>query len=56
MQEKNMRKNRPGAGEQDGSLYKLLLENEKVRVLEIRFKPDEKVKMHWHFTPITYPN
>jgi quercetin dioxygenase-like cupin family protein len=31
-----------------GNSYKLLMENEKVRVLEIRLKPGEKAPMHNH--------
>ncbi len=31
-----------------GKAYKLLMENEKVRVLDIRLKPGEKAPMHNH--------
>lgn len=38
----------PDVMEAAGNVYKLLLENEKVRVLEIRLKPGEKAPMHNH--------
>ena len=28
--------------------YKVLLENDRVRVLDFRLKPGEKAAMHWH--------
>ncbi|MBF0496161.1 MAG: cytoplasmic protein [Deltaproteobacteria bacterium] len=31
-----------------GDVYKLLMENDQVRVLEVRLKPDEKAPMHNH--------
>ncbi len=32
----------------DGDKYKVLLENDKVRVLEYRDRPGEKTQRHWH--------
>lgn len=36
------------------NVHKLLLENEKVRVLEILIHPGEKTAMHWHPESIVY--
>ncbi len=35
-------------------LYKVLLENNKVRVLELRIKPGRKVEMHSHPSMLVY--
>jgi mannose-6-phosphate isomerase-like protein (cupin superfamily) len=34
--------------------HKVLLENERVRVLEIRIPPKEKTDMHWHPPCVVY--
>ena len=38
----------PDVLESAGNAYRLLMENEKVRVLEIRLKPGESAPMHHH--------
>ena len=36
------------------SIYKVLLENDKVRVLEIHMKPGEVSSQHWHPAHVLY--
>ena len=36
------------------TIYKLLLENERVRVFEVRFKPGERIAMHSHPDHVVY--
>jgi quercetin dioxygenase-like cupin family protein len=38
----------------DPAHFKVLLDNDRVRVLEFRARPGEKVPMHWHPDYITY--
>jgi quercetin dioxygenase-like cupin family protein len=35
-------------------VYKLILENERVRVFEVRFKPGQKAEMHGHPDHVIY--
>lgn len=35
-------------------VYKKLMENQVVRVFEIRFKPGDKAEMHWHPNHLIY--
>jgi quercetin dioxygenase-like cupin family protein len=37
-----------------GDVYKLILENERVRVFDIRFKPGQKAVMHRHPDHVVY--
>jgi quercetin dioxygenase-like cupin family protein len=37
-----------------GDVYKLLLENERVRVFDVRFKPGQKAVMHGHPDHVVY--
>jgi quercetin dioxygenase-like cupin family protein len=36
------------------TIYKLLFENERVRVFEVRFKPGEKIALHAHPDHVVY--
>jgi quercetin dioxygenase-like cupin family protein len=36
------------------NIYKLLFENERVRVFEVRFKPGERIAMHSHPDHVVY--
>jgi quercetin dioxygenase-like cupin family protein len=36
------------------NIYKLLFENDRVRVFEVRFKPGEKIAMHSHPDHVVY--
>ena len=36
------------------NIYKLLFENERVRVFEVRFKPGERIAMHAHPDHVVY--
>ena len=36
------------------NIYKLLFENERVRVFEVRFKPGEKIALHSHPDHVVY--
>ena len=38
----------------DGDKYKVLLENDKVRVLDYRDRPGEKTQRHWHPDYVLY--
>src|SRR5512136_1770532 len=37
-----------------GDVYKLLLENERVRVFDVQFKPGQKAEMHGHPDHLIY--
>jgi quercetin dioxygenase-like cupin family protein len=37
-----------------GNVYKVLLENERVRVFDVHFKPGAKAVMHWHPDHVGY--
>jgi quercetin dioxygenase-like cupin family protein len=37
-----------------GDVYKLILENERVRVFDVRFKPGQKAEMHGHPDHVIY--
>lgn len=37
-----------------GNVYKVILENERVRVFDVRFKPGDKAPMHWHPDHVAY--
>ncbi len=36
------------------NVYKLIFENDKVRVLEVVFKPGDKAKIHYHPNHVVY--
>ncbi len=36
------------------NVYKLILENDQVRVFDVRFKPGAKALMHWHPNHVVY--
>ena len=36
------------------NIYKLLFENERVRVFEVRFKPGERIALHAHPDHVVY--
>jgi quercetin dioxygenase-like cupin family protein len=38
----------------DPSIYKCTLDNERVRVCEITFKPEAKIGLHWHPDRVVY--
>ena len=37
-----------------GNVYTLLLENDRVRVFDVHFKPGAKAQMHWHPDHVGY--
>lgn len=37
-----------------GNVYKLILENDRVRVFDVRFKPGAEAIMHWHPDHVVY--
>lgn len=37
-----------------GNVYKLIMENDRVRVFDVRFKPGEKAVMHGHPDHVVY--
>jgi beta-alanine degradation protein BauB len=37
-----------------GDVYKLILENDRVRVFDVRFKPGQKAEMHGHPDHVIY--
>jgi quercetin dioxygenase-like cupin family protein len=37
-----------------GNVYKVILENERVRVFDVHFKPGDKAPMHWHPDHVGY--
>lgn len=37
-----------------GNVYKVLMENERVRVFDVHFKPGDKTPMHWHPDHVAY--
>ena len=44
----------PDALQAAPDVYKLLMENDRVRVLDVRIKPGEKTKMHSHPDRVVY--
>ena len=44
----------PDALQAAPNVYKLLMENDRVRVLDVRVKPGEKTKMHSHPDRVVY--
>lgn len=36
------------------NVYKLIMENDKVRVFDVRFKPGAEAIMHWHPNHVVY--
>ncbi len=44
----------PDALQAAPNVYKLLMENDRVRVLDVRVKPGEKTKMHCHPDRVVY--
>ncbi|MCX9084677.1 MAG: cupin domain-containing protein [Candidatus Methanoperedens sp.] len=44
----------PDAIEAAPNVYKLLMENDRVRVLDVRVKPGEKTKLHTHPDRVVY--
>ena len=44
----------PDPAEVADNVYKLLLENDRVRVFDVRFKPGEVAKMHRHPDHVVY--
>ncbi len=44
----------PDPAEVASNVYTMILENDLVRVFDVRFKPGSKAKMHWHPNHVAY--